>query len=473
MSPSNDPSPLALLPSVDAMLADGRLAGLKREPRPLLRAWVRSSLEEARTRIRAEIWIPRDREEAADFIVSGILDRSRGSLAMRLRPVLNATGILLHTNLGRAVLPAAVGRAVLAAAGGYSALEIDLSTGERSSRLAALRELIPLMTGAEAGFAVNNNAAALLLAMAALARGREVLVSRGQLVEIGGSFRLPEILEAAGVILREVGTTNRTRISDFRRGRNERTALVLRVHRSNFRLVGFTEEPALDELAAFCREEGLPLIDDLGSGALRALRDLFPEEPVIEESIGGGVDLVCVSADKLLGITQAGILAGRAEIVERIARHPIARVVRLDKTLIAGLEAGLRLHLEGAEAARRTIPLLRALSRPLEDLAAACARCGRGLAERLGEGFTITTQEVRGEVGGGSLPGIDLASCAVAIRAAAAGAEELARRLREGDPPVVGRIRDGWLLLDLRAIDEDDVDRLVDAVARALEESPE
>lgn len=472
MTPTADPSPFSLLPSVDALLGDCRLAALESEPRPLVRAWARASLEEARARIRAGLWSPRDREEAADFAVDAILDRSRSSIAMRLCPVLNATGVLLHTNLGRAVLPAEVERAVLGAAGGYSALEIDLASGERASRMAALRELIPLVTGAEAGFAVNNNASALFLAMAALARGKEVMVSRGQLVEIGGSFRLPDILEAAGVRLREVGTTNRTRISDFRNARNPESAVVLRVHRSNFRLVGYTEEPALEELAAFCREEGLALIDDLGSGALRSHRELFPDEPVIEDSVAAGVDLISVSADKLLGLTQAGIVAGRRAIVDRIARHPIARVVRLDKTLIAGLEAGLRIHLQGPEAARRRIPLLRALSRAPEEIAAACRRSAAALAPRLGARYTVAIQEVRGEVGGGSLPGIDHASFAVAVRSETAGAEPLARRLREGDPPVVGRIREGWLLLDLRTIDEDEVERLIDAVARALEESP-
>lgn len=472
MTPEADPSPLSLLPSVEALLGDPRLGDLEHEPRPLVRSWIRSSLDEARARIRAGLWIPSDREEAASFAVSGVLDRFGSSFSMHLRPVLNATGVLLHTNLGRAVLPGEVERAVMGAAGGYSALEFDLASGERASRMAALRELIPLVTGADAGFAVNNNAAALFLAMAALARGREVMVSRGQLVEIGGSFRLPDILEAAGVQLREVGTTNRTRISDFKKARGERSALVLRVHRSNFRLMGFTEEPGLEELVGFCREEGLPLVDDLGSGALRAYRDLFPDEPVVEDSVAAGVDLICVSGDKLLGLTQAGIVAGRREVVERIARHPIARVVRLDKTLIAGLEAGLRIHLQGAEAARRKIPLLRALSRPQEEIAAACDRCGAALAARLGDAFSIATQEVRGEVGGGSLPGIDHASFAVAIRSEAIAAEPLARRLREGDPPVIGRIREGWLLLDLRTIAEDEIDRLTDAVARALEDTP-
>ncbi|MDM7914284.1 MAG: L-seryl-tRNA(Sec) selenium transferase, partial [Candidatus Eisenbacteria bacterium] len=325
---------------------------------------------------------------------------------------------MLHTNLGRAVLPEEARRALLAVASGASALEIDPATGRRASRLAAVRELIPVVTGAEAGFPVNNNAAALFLAVAGIAAGREVLVSRGHLVEIGGSFRLPDILQATGARLREVGTSNRTRISDFERARTPDTALVLRVHRSNFKLVGFTEEPSIEEMVAFCRSAGLPLLDDLGSGALRAYRDLFPEEPAIEDSIEAGADLVSVSADKLLGLGQAGIHAGKRETIEALQKHPIARVVRLDKTLLATLEAGLRLHLD-PERARRRIPLLRALSRSEEDVRAAAERMADALRDRLGRGrgasgaYRIETVATRVEVGGGSLPGQEISSHAV------------------------------------------------------------
>ncbi len=460
---------LALLPSVDAVLADPRLAGEKGGvPRPILRARVREALDSLRAEIRSMAWRPRDRDEAMERALAHARARAAVEIGMRLRPVWNATGVLLHTNLGRAVLPVEGRRALIAAASGYSSLEFDLASGRRASRLAAIRELVPLVTGAEAGFAVNNCAGALFLAMAALAGGREVLVSRGQLVEIGGSFRLPDILEAAGVRLREVGTTNRTRIGDFAKARTAETALVLRAHRSNFRLVGFSEEPSLDELVSFCREAGLSLVDDLGSGALRAHRDLFPGEPCLEDSVEAGADLVCVSGDKLLGLGQAGIIAGRREIVERLQKHPIARVVRLDKTLLAVLEAGLRLHLAGPSEARRTIPLLAALSRDAASVAAAAARCADLLRERLGSAFEIGTAAVRGEVGGGSLPGVEIDSHAVTVRAANAGADEIASRLRAGDPPVIGRIQDDRLLLDLRTIEEGTEVEFAEAVARAL-----
>jgi L-seryl-tRNA(Ser) seleniumtransferase len=241
------------------------------------------------------------------------------------------------------------------------------------------------------------------------------------------------------------------------------------VHRSNFKLVGFTEEPSLDEMVAFSRHHCLPLVDDLGSGSLRAHTDLFPEEPCIEDSIEGGADLVCVSGDKLLGLGQAGIIAGRREVVERLSRHPIARIVRLDKTLLAVLEAGLRIHLRGADAARVEIPLLRALDRSHDSVRSSAERCARALRERLGNGFEIGVSEVRGEVGGGSLPGIDLSSCAVTLVSGRWSADSLASMLRAGAPPVVGRIQGGHLLLDLRGIEEEDEGVFIDDVARALE----
>ena len=445
---------LTILPSVDAVMTDPRLADLSDEPRPLVRARVREILESLRREIRDGIWTPADRGEALARIEREIRSSGATPLGMRLR----------------AVLPAPARRALLGATDGYSSLEIDLKTGRRASRLAAVRELIPLLTGAEAGTAVNNCAGALFLAMAALGRGREVLVSRGQLVEIGGSFRLPDILEASGVRLREVGTTNRTRIADYERAVGPDTALVLHAHKSNFRLVGFSEEPALSELAALCRRAGLTLVDDLGSGALRAHRDLFPDEPCIEDAIESGADLVCMSADKLLGVCQAGIIAGKREIVEKLQEHPIARVVRLDKSLLAALEAGLRIHLMGSEEGRRSIPLLRALARPSAELAAAAARAVEFLRGRIGAGFEIDAVEVRGEVGGGSLPGIEIPSHAVALRCKDLGADGLASRLRAGDPPVIGRIQDDRLLLDLRAIQEEDLDGFLHDLARNLAE---
>jgi L-seryl-tRNA(Ser) seleniumtransferase len=465
------PKPLAILPSVEAVLEDPRLADLEDEPRPLRRRWVRQALDSIRKEIREGSWEPGDRPAALDRVIDETRELSMGRLDLKLRQVWNATGILLHTNLGRAVLPSEARRALLATASGYSALEIDLDSGRRTSRLRAIRELIPLLTGAESGFAVNNNAAAVFLTVAALAAGREVLVSRGELVEIGGSFRLPDILEAAGVRLREVGTTNRTRAIDYERAHTPETALVLQVHRSNFRLEGFCEDPKLAELAAFCRKVEIPLVADLGSGALRPHRDLFPDEPVIEDAIEDGADVVCCSADKLLGLGQAGIIAGRRSLVEeKIQRHPVARTVRLDKTLLTTLEAGLRIHLRGPEVARRRVPLLRALSRDLSSVAEAADRCATGLREQL-EGLEISTVEVQGEVGGGTLPGLEIPSHAICLSDPNRSADQLAATLRSGDVPVIGRIQEGKLLLDLRGIDEGQEEAFLEAVVGLLKGS--
>jgi L-seryl-tRNA(Ser) seleniumtransferase len=470
MEPTNA-SHLSLLPAVDALLGDPRLEDFEAEPRPLVRSWARQAIETLRAEIRAELWLPETREQALTRAVALVRDRSQPRFQLRMRPVWNATGILLHTNLGRAVLPAPARRALLLAASGYSALEMDPVTGRRSSRLAAIRELVPLLTGAEAGFAVNNNAAALFLTIAALAAGREVVVSRGQLVEIGGSFRLPDILEAAGARLREVGTTNRTRIDDFARACGPDTALILSVHRSNFEIVGFFEEPSREELVELAGRVKVPMVEDIGSGALRAYRDLFPGEPIVEEALEARVDVVCMSADKLLGLTQAGIVAGRRDLIERIQRHPIARVVRLDKSLLASLEAGLQIHLKGPEAARSSVPLLRALSRPEESVRAAAERCAGQLRARLGAEYAVTVTSTVGEIGGGSVPGARVASWAVALEGGGLAADAIAQKLRDGDPPVVGRIQDGRILLDLRAIEEEEEEPFSETVARAL--SPE
>jgi L-seryl-tRNA(Ser) seleniumtransferase len=461
--------PLALLPSVEVVLADPRLGDLEGEPRSLRRQWVRRALDCAREEIRGCIWKPRDRSAALERVIAETRELAEERLELKLRRVWNATGILLHTNLGRAVLPREARRVLLSTASGYSALEIDLRSGKRTSRLAAVRELIPLVSGAESGFAVNNNAAAVFLTMAALASGREVLVSRGELVEIGGSFRLPEILEAAGVRLREVGTTNRTRLADYERALSSETAVVLQVHRSNFRLEGFCEDPKLADLAAFSRKAGLPLVADLGSGALRQHRDLFPDEPVIEDALDSGADVVCVSADKLLGLGQAGIIAGKKALIEeRILRHPIARAVRLDKTLLTVLEAGLRIQLRGPEAARDQIPLFRALCRDASSVAEAVQRCAEQLRKRL-PGLEISTTEVQGEVGGGTLPGFTVPSHAICLRHANRSAEKLAASLRSGDVPVIGRIQEGRLLLDMRGIEEEEEGAFLEAVIIQLE----
>jgi L-seryl-tRNA(Ser) seleniumtransferase len=374
-----------------------------------------------------------------------LADELAAARAPRLRRVINATGVIAHTNLGRAPLAAEALTRVHDSARGYSNLEYDLAAGARGSRQDHVAPLLRRLTGAEAALVVNNNAAAVMLALAALAEGREVLVSRGELIEIGDGFRIPDVLVRSGARLREVGTTNRTRAADYERAIGPETALVLRVHQSNFRVVGFTERPTRAELSRVAQRHELPLVDDLGSGALADLGD----EPTARASLAAGADLVCFSGDKLLGGPQAGIVVGRAELVERLRRHPLQRALRADKLTLAALEGTLALHLD----APQRVPVLRMLR---EDVAAVRKR-----AERLAELVGGAVEETVARAGGGALPLAELPSYACAVE------EELAARLRTVEPPVVAVVRDGRTLLDCRTISDDEVEEVATAVRRA------
>jgi L-seryl-tRNA(Ser) seleniumtransferase len=361
----------------------------------------------------------------------------------KLRRLLNATGVIVHTNLGRAPLAAEALERVVEIARGYSNLEYDLTAGARGSRQDHVAETLRRLTGAEAALVVNNNAAAVLLALAALAEGREVLVSRGELIEIGDGFRIPDVLARSGARLREVGTTNRTRASDYEDAIGPETALILRVHQSNFRVVGFTELPPLRRLAQVAQSHKVPLVDDLGSGALVELAD----EPSAKESLADGADLVTFSGDKLLGGPQAGIVVGRADLVEKLRRHPLQRALRADKLTLAALEGTLALYF----AAPERIPVLRMLR---DDGV-------RARAERLASLVDGAVEETLARVGGGALPLAELPSFACAVE------EELASPLRAGEPPVVGIVRDGRLLLDCRTLTDAEVDEVARAVVAA------
>ncbi len=365
--------------------------------------------------------------------------------APALRRVVNATGVIVHTNLGRAPLPEGALERVLEVGRGYSNLEYDLVEGSRGSRQDHVTAILRRLTGAESAIVVNNNAGAMLLALAALAEEREVLVSRGELIEIGDGFRIPDVLVRSGARLVEVGTTNRTRAADYEHAVNESTALLLRVHQSNFRVVGFTEQPSLAELAAVARRHDLPLLDDLGSGALLDL----PDEPTVQASLASGADLVCFSGDKLLGGPQAGIVVGRADLVERLRRHPLHRALRADKLGLAALEGTLLLYLDPARALRE-VPVLRMLH---EDATVIRARAAR-LADAVGG----EVEETVARVGGGALPLAELPSFACAVE------ETLAAPLRAHEPPVIGIVRDGRLLLDCRTLSGDEVDEVAAAV---------
>ncbi len=425
------------LPSVDRLLADDVLAAA---PRPIATAAARSALEQAREAIRAG-------EEPGDLVASARAELERLA-APALRRVLNATGVIVHTNLGRAPLPEAALARVVDVGGSYSNLELDLSSGTRGSRQDHVAEALRRLTGAEAALVVNNNAAAVLLSLAALADGREVVVSRGELVEIGDGFRIPDVLAQSGARMVEVGTTNRTRAVDYERAIGADTALLLRVHQSNFRIVGFTESPTTEDLARVAHAAGLWLVDDLGSGSLADAGD----EPTAASSVAAGADLVCFSGDKLLGGPQAGIVVGRAELVERLRRHPLQRALRADKLTLAALEGTLALH-EDPERAREEIPVLRMLDEPVERV--------RARAERLAGLVGGEVEETVARVGGGALPLAELPSAACAVE------EALAAPLRLGDPPVLGIVRDGRLLLDARTLAESEVDEAARAVLRA------
>jgi L-seryl-tRNA(Ser) seleniumtransferase len=421
------------LPSVDELVRDERLAS---EPHELAVEAARVVLETARDEIRAG----GDPGSLVDATVAELARRRAPSL----RRVINATGVLVHTNLGRAPLAEAAIARVVEVAGGYSNLEYDLVRGERGSRQDHLAGLLARLTGAEAALVVNNNAAAILLALGALAEGREVVVSRGELIEIGDGFRIPDVLARSGARLVEVGTTNRTRASDYARAVGADTALLLRVHQSNFRVIGFSEQPRLSELAAVARQHEIPLVDDLGSGALAPVGD----EPTPAESLRAGADLVCFSGDKLLGGPQAGVVVGRADLVERLRRHPLQRALRADKLTLAALEGTLSIALD--PSTRDEVPVLRMLREPIERV--------RARAERLAALVEGEVEETVARVGGGALPLAEIRSAACAIE------ERLAEPLRLGVPSVVAVVRDGRTLLDCRTLTELEVDEVAAAV---------
>lgn len=445
---TNDPR--RALPKVDLLLAHPELAGRARQlgRGPVLGA-VRRVLESCRRELAGRAG---GRVPAVDELVARVVGELDAAAGRRMRAVVNATGVVLHTNLGRAPLSQAA-RAALLEAAGYATVEYDLAAGRRGRRGAAAEALLCEATGAPAGLVVNNAAGALLLALNCLARGREVVVSRGELIEIGGEFRLPSIMEAAGVTLVEVGTTNRTHLHDYADALGPASACVLAVHPSNYRVEGFTTRPSLGELAALAHEHDLPLLHDLGSGLLRGE---FGAEPTVAGSLAGGADLVVFSGDKLLGGPQAGLVVGRADLVGRLARHPIARAVRADKLTVAALEATLAAHVAGR---RDELPVWRALLLTPEELRprAEALAAALGPAARLREGVSVA--------GGGSLPGEGLASVLVEVDPGPSGEDTLLARLRAGDPPVIARAEHGRVVVDLRTVPPEQ-DGLVTAALR-------
>src|SRR5438128_6226766 len=458
-------SPFRELPSVNDVLQSPAIQPLAADhAHGQLVAAIRHELTVVRDRLRRGESLDGTIEVQA--VAARVVDRLGRELLPKLRPVINATGIVLHTNLGRAPVAEEAAKAAYEAARGYLNLELDLETGKRSSRPLAVREWLCRLTGAESATAVNNNAAATVLALRALCQGKEVIISRSQLIEIGGSFRIPEIMAVSGAILREVGTTNITRLADYERAIGPNTAALMQVHSSNYRISGFTQSVALVDLVELGKKRGLPVIDDIGSGALLDFgRFGFTGEPVARDSIAAGADLVLFSGDKLLGGPQAGILAGRKEFIQKIERDPLMRAFRLDKMTLAELEATLRLYLND-ERALQEVPGLRMLGIPLPQL----RHRDELLAVRLREVEGIAKVKVCEDVayvGGGSLPDQALKTCVLEVESRDLGDEELSHRLRLSTPAVIGRLRDGKLVLDVRTIFAHQEGDLIQAVRQA------
>ncbi len=433
---------LRRLPSVDALIRAARGAWPDL-PHDLLRDVSRAVL----ARARAAVSVGEAPPDLATLIAA-VSAKLSAAFTPSLRPLINATGVIIQTNLGRAPLSVAAQTAMQMVSRGYSNLEYDLDRGERGSRHVHLEALLTRLTGAEAALVVNNNAAAVYLALIALAAGREVIVSRGQAVEIGGGFRIPDVLRASGATLVEVGTTNRTYARDYAAAINDRTALILRVHASNFRLIGFVHEPKLAELAEVAHRHGLPLLDDLGSGTLIDTRQFgLLAEPTVQESIAAGADVVAFSGDKLLGGPQAGIIVGRRELIGQLRRHPLARALRIDKCTIAGLAATLQSYLRGA--ALNEIPVWQLISAPVTTLR---QRAEQIAAQLHVAGIPAQVVDCASAVGGGSLPGATQPSAGVSIAPGTVNATTLAARLRAATQPVVARIEDDRVLCDLRSV---------------------
>lgn len=451
---------LRSIPKVDDLLRSPSLQNTVFSAR-VLTDCARSELQSLREGILAGTV---DEIPSPESLAAGVLNRARLSERPSLRPVINGTGVILHTNLGRACIGKKAADAVLSVAGHYSTLEYDIEAGSRGHRYSHVEKLLCELTGAEAAFVVNNNAAAVLLLLSALTAGGEVVISRGELVEIGGSFRVPDIMESCGAVLKEVGTTNKTALSDFERAANENTKAFLKVHTSNFRIVGFTESVSRTDLVRLGHEKGLPVFEDLGSGSLADLnRYGIHDEPGVKESVSAGMDVVTFSGDKMLGGPQAGILVGKKEYVEVLRKHPLARAMRVDKMTLAALESTLRSYADGT--AEEDVPVLKMLSRPLYELQEKAEAFARSLC-----GLPVKAEAVRteGHVGGGSVPMKLLPDYAVALLPDTITSEELEKRLRLGTDPVVGRMEEGRVLIHMRTLLDDDTERAADTIREAL-----
>ncbi len=446
------------IPAVDTILNAPDLAPLlKAHPRWLVVDAVHGVLASLRQEIRAGRDLAAE-EMSLATIIPRVAKTASEMGRYHLRPVVNATGVVIHTNLGRAVLPEEVLQQVMRVASHYSNLEYDLAKGTRGTRYAHVEDLLCRLCGSEAALVVNNNAGAVLLGLNTLAEGREVIVSRGQLVEIGGSFRIPDVMKKSGCHLVEVGTTNKTHPRDYRNAIGEQTAALLKVHMSNFEMRGFTREVSRREMVSIAGEAGLPLMEDLGSGNLVDLSTFgLPAEPTVQESVRDGVHLVTFSGDKLLGGPQAGILVGKKAILDRVKKNPMTRALRVDKMTLAALEVIARMFLDPPDAQRR-IPTLRMLSTPPSALTARAENLARRIQSLAGDAFAVDIMEDLSQVGGGALPETPLPTCLVSLSTSRISVNSLEEAFRAADPPVIGRIRHDRFLLDVRTIQDEELE---------------
>lgn len=455
---------LAGLPSVDeALKSRYGIDWLNAYPRRHVLTAIRDVIDLRRKEILTGVLEETSLEEMAPDIELRI---SRLS-SLSLKPVINATGIVIHTNLGRSLLSEKVMENVRQVATGYSNLEYDLDKGTRGKRYAHIKRLLKDVTGAEDGFAVNNNAAAVLLCLNALAKGKEVIVSRGELVEIGGSFRVPDVMASSGAMLVEVGTTNKTHIHDYEKAINENTALILKVHQSNYRITGFAEDVPIERLVALGQSRGIPVMHDLGSGCLIDLKPYgIHTEPAVQEIVRDGVDIVTFSGDKLLGGPQAGVIAGKKELIEKIQKNPLTRAVRIDKLTLAALEAVLMEYID-EDKAKREIPTLRMLLQDKEGIRTRAKKIA-AILKRHVKNAEISMKEDSSQAGGGSLPEISFPTSVVTVKPKNISVNDLEERLRKGEHPVVARIKEDSLILDARTINSKDVAVLTHCVKAAL-----
>ncbi len=432
-------------------------------PRLLVKEAVRDILDEYRTLILSGKQI-QDSQFERKIILKKMSDRIFAMMAPRLKRIINASGVIIHTNLGRSILPDQTMEMLVQAGGNYSNLEYDLQTGKRGSRYSLVEDLLCRLTGAEAALVVNNNAAAVLIVLETLAKGREAIVSRGQLVEIGGSFRIPDVMERSGAKLREVGATNRTHLRDYERAICEETALLLKVHASNYRIIGFTKEVSMEQLVGLGKKHGLPVVEDLGSGCFIDLSQFgLMKEPTVQEVVSAGVDVVTFSGDKLLGGPQAGIILGKKNIIARIKKNPLNRALRIDKFTLAGLESVLRLYYDEAKAIQ-TIPTLAMIAISKQEIKQRAEILAQHLRKPLGNFCKVTITDTFSRVGGGAMPEQNLASQAVCLKPHLKKINDLELQLRQLDIPIIGRIENDSFLLDMRTVKDNEIPIIADSL---------